>query len=43
MKQLLGEQADTKGQLEEVEMDWLDAQEQLEAKKTEFEQQHVLS
>ncbi|MDC0602835.1 ATP-binding cassette domain-containing protein [Aliiglaciecola sp.] len=43
MKQLLGQQADTKGQLEEVEMDWLDAQEQLEAKKTEFEQQHVLS
>lgn len=43
MKQLLGEQADAKGQLEDVEMNWLDAQEQLEAKKTEFEEQHVLS
>jgi ATP-binding cassette, subfamily F, member 3 len=38
LKQILAQQAKCKGQLEDVEMQWLDAQEQLEKQQAEFEQ-----
>lgn len=38
LKQVLAEQADCKSSLEDAEMHWLDAQEQLEAKQQAFEQ-----
>ncbi|GAA0854956.1 ABC transporter ATP-binding protein [Aliiglaciecola litoralis] len=41
MKQLLVDQGKVKSELEEIEMQWLDAQEQLETKQQEFEQQHA--
>ncbi|MGO4892165.1 ATP-binding cassette domain-containing protein [Flavobacterium sp. W21_SRS_FM6] len=37
LKQILAEQAKLKGQLEETEMQWLDAQEQLELQQAEFD------
>jgi len=43
LKSLLLEQAEAKNSLEEAEMEWLDAQEKLEAKQQSFEQPHVAS
>ncbi len=39
LKTVLAEQAEYKTQLEDAEMEWLDAQEQLEAKQQEFDSQ----
>jgi ATP-binding cassette, subfamily F, member 3 len=38
LKKIISQQATYKGQLEDVEMQWLDTQEQLELQQTEFEQ-----
>ena len=39
LKQILADQATLKSSLEDTEMQWLDAQEQLETKQQEFEQE----
>ncbi|MFQ3189101.1 MAG: ATP-binding cassette subfamily F protein 3 [Paraglaciecola sp.] len=39
LKQVLAEQAELKSNLEDIEMEWLDAQEQLEVKQKAFEQE----
>jgi ATP-binding cassette subfamily F protein 3 len=39
LKQVLAEQAELKSSLEDIEMEWLDAQEQLEIKQKAFEQE----
>ena len=41
LKQILADQATLKSGLEDTEMQWLDAQEQLETKQQEFEQESV--
>jgi ATP-binding cassette subfamily F protein 3 len=41
LKQILAGQATLKSGLEDTEMQWLDAQEQLETKQQEFEQESV--
>lgn len=38
LKELIAEQATVKGELENIEMEWLDAQQQLEDKQADFEQ-----